>query len=90
MLSVLVLLGIADEVEAGLVRQLSVLGAAHQCLLDGIRDTCHYAKTKRAILNASKLDKGPKLKVHRTHWGKGGRQLESGEWGHPGLSQKKE
>lgn len=46
-LSVLILPGMANEVEAGLVRQMRVLGAADQCLLDGILHTCHCARVKR-------------------------------------------
>jgi hypothetical protein len=48
MFSVLILPGMAKEVEAGLVRQMRLLGATDQSLLDGILNTRHCARVKRA------------------------------------------
>lgn len=84
--SVLVLLCMTDEVEAGLVRQLRVLRAADQGLLDSFLNTRHCVAGKRGESTLQDLTRDQKRMSTAHTGGRGERKMESGERG--GLSQK--
>lgn len=81
-LSVLVLLGMAKEIGPGLVRQLRLLCAAHQCFPHGFLDASHCATNKIARDEKDKIH-NQNRQFHRTDensrrlGGRGGEKIGS-------------
>ena len=77
-LSILVFLRMAEEIGTGLLRQLRLLCAAHQFLLDGFLDTTHCGSEQKTGVYQHTLDKGPNTKNPPQNLGEG-RKIGSGE-----------